>query len=296
MTISSALCLSTCCARRTAISSTLHCSAKKCAPLLCHHSSWFISVLFLLRAFFFAFLICVCILLCFFNRHSGVHVVGVGLSGQPVESLRTKCWMYYPEPEVPFFRVTLFSHYSKENVALPDAQWSLMCEVSSSSFKPAPGSKEPDEKKREQAIIDNVIKGSFTVHSFFSNIALILFFVCVHRTVQRAPARSAEGSHRVHVAPLRGVRLSNAVPWSRQSVCSSVRCAGEVLDSEPRKMGRLEVRGGKHGPLSDARSGSCGSPADGHARNHLHFAQLCELPASLLLCQAPSLNLLLLSF
>ena len=69
-------------------------------------------------------------------RSSASHIIGVGLSGQPPESLATKCWMYFPEPQVPFYRVTVFSNYSPNNVARPGEQWSLMCEVSESHHKP----------------------------------------------------------------------------------------------------------------------------------------------------------------
>src|SRR5690606_10657870 len=37
-------------------------------------------------------------------RFSTVHIVGLGLQGQPAEKLRTKCWMYFPEKNIPFFR------------------------------------------------------------------------------------------------------------------------------------------------------------------------------------------------
>ncbi|HCC84835.1 MAG TPA: amine oxidase [Candidatus Pacebacteria bacterium] len=65
-----------------------------------------------------------------------VHVVGIGLTGQPRPELITKCWIYYPEPELPFFRVTVFSNYAPANVPHPGKQWSLMCEVSESPLKP----------------------------------------------------------------------------------------------------------------------------------------------------------------
>jgi hypothetical protein len=44
--------------------------------------------------------------------------------------------MYFPEGDCPFYRVTVFSHYSPNNV--PDAarSWSLMAEVSESPLKP----------------------------------------------------------------------------------------------------------------------------------------------------------------
>jgi protoporphyrinogen oxidase len=68
--------------------------------------------------------------------HSSTHVVGIGLLGQPGEELRTKCWMYFPEGDCPFYRVTVFSNYSPENAPRPGETWSLMAEVSESPFKP----------------------------------------------------------------------------------------------------------------------------------------------------------------
>lgn len=68
--------------------------------------------------------------------YSNVHVVGVGLRGQPPEHLKTKCWMYFPEPDCPFYRVTVFSNYSALNTPVPGETWSLMAEVSESAHKP----------------------------------------------------------------------------------------------------------------------------------------------------------------
>ncbi|MDD4278404.1 MAG: FAD-dependent oxidoreductase [Candidatus Sumerlaeales bacterium] len=70
-------------------------------------------------------------------KHSSTHVIGVGLSGKPSEELSRKCWMYFPENNVPFYRVTHFSHYSPYNVPMPETQWSLMAEISESAYKPA---------------------------------------------------------------------------------------------------------------------------------------------------------------
>ncbi|MCX5644093.1 MAG: FAD-dependent oxidoreductase [Phycisphaerae bacterium] len=69
-------------------------------------------------------------------RYSSTHVVGVGLAGPVPERLATKCWIYFPEPQLPFYRVTVFSNYSPNNVAQPGRQWSLMAEVSESADKP----------------------------------------------------------------------------------------------------------------------------------------------------------------
>lgn len=64
------------------------------------------------------------------------HVIGVGLRGQAPAHLQRKCWMYFPEEDCPFYRVTHFSHYAPANVADPASQWSLMAEVAESPFRP----------------------------------------------------------------------------------------------------------------------------------------------------------------
>lgn len=66
-------------------------------------------------------------------RHSGSYIVGVGLA-QPAPS--TKNWMYFPEDDCPFYRVTYLSNYSPEVVPDPRTHYSLLCEVSRSEFKP----------------------------------------------------------------------------------------------------------------------------------------------------------------
>ncbi len=68
--------------------------------------------------------------------YSSVHVVGIGLRGQPPDTLRTKCWIYFPEDDCPFYRVTVFSNYSPNNTSKPGNTWSLMAEVSESPHKP----------------------------------------------------------------------------------------------------------------------------------------------------------------
>jgi protoporphyrinogen oxidase len=68
--------------------------------------------------------------------HSTTHIIGLGLKGKPKESLKTKCWMYFPEDNCPFYRVTVFSNYSPYNVPDIHTQWSLMAEVSQSPYKP----------------------------------------------------------------------------------------------------------------------------------------------------------------
>jgi len=73
-------------------------------------------------------------------RHSSTHVVGIGLEGQPPDSLKKKCWVYFPEESSPFYRMTVFSNYSPYNVPRPGQQWSLMAETSESPEKAVDGS------------------------------------------------------------------------------------------------------------------------------------------------------------
>lgn len=77
--------------------------------------------------------------------HSSVHVVGAGFKGKPPDKLRTKCWMYFPEPDCPFYRVTVFSNYSPNNVPEPGKYWSLMAEVSESPESPVDAAKVADD-------------------------------------------------------------------------------------------------------------------------------------------------------
>lgn len=69
-------------------------------------------------------------------EYSSTHVVGVALNGTAPDTLAHKCWMYFPESNCPFYRVTHFSHYSPHNVPDSALQWSLMAEVSESKYKP----------------------------------------------------------------------------------------------------------------------------------------------------------------
>ena len=79
-------------------------------------------------------------------KKSGGYMVGIGIK-QPCPS--TKSWMYFPEDNCPFYRVTYLSNYSK--YMTPDAatHYSLLCETSYSDLKPV----DPD------TIVEDTIKG-----------------------------------------------------------------------------------------------------------------------------------------
>jgi protoporphyrinogen oxidase len=69
-------------------------------------------------------------------RHSGGYMVGVGIK-QPCPS--TKSWMYFPESNCPFYRVTYLSNYSPYMTPDNNTHYSLLCETSYSEFKPVDG-------------------------------------------------------------------------------------------------------------------------------------------------------------
>jgi protoporphyrinogen oxidase len=66
--------------------------------------------------------------------HNSVHVIGYGLKGSIPGEAEGMCWLYFPEPEDPFYRVTMFSHYSPANA--PEGCYSVMAEVAESPAKP----------------------------------------------------------------------------------------------------------------------------------------------------------------
>lgn len=68
--------------------------------------------------------------------HSSTNIVGVGIRGRTPHALAGKSWVYFPEPQFPFYRATVFSNYSADHVPDPDQHWSLMCEVSESAYRP----------------------------------------------------------------------------------------------------------------------------------------------------------------
>lgn len=64
--------------------------------------------------------------------HSSSCIVGVGVN-QPSPS--SKCWMYFPEDNCPFYRVTYLSNYSPDVVPDATRQYSLLAEISRSPCK-----------------------------------------------------------------------------------------------------------------------------------------------------------------
>lgn len=67
--------------------------------------------------------------------HNGGYIVGLGFRGKRDDST---CWMYFPEGNCPFYRVTNFHNYSRFNVPGGDTEnfFALMCETTYSTHKP----------------------------------------------------------------------------------------------------------------------------------------------------------------
>jgi len=72
-------------------------------------------------------------------KHNGVYVAGVGVGQRFAHQggRDERCWMYFPEDNCPFYRVTNFHNYAPANVpgANPDKS-AFLCETSYSEDKP----------------------------------------------------------------------------------------------------------------------------------------------------------------
>lgn len=60
-------------------------------------------------------------------RRSSTHIIGLGIRGMCPHG--NKCWLYFPEPDCPFYRATVFSHYAPSNVPAGSARLPTLCLV-----------------------------------------------------------------------------------------------------------------------------------------------------------------------
>ncbi len=89
-------------------------------------------------------------------KHNGVHVAGVGASARAQHQGKAddRCWMYFPEDDCPFYRVTNFHNYAPANVPGSDpSRAALMCETSFSEHK----------QEDLASLMDRSVKGLDTV-------------------------------------------------------------------------------------------------------------------------------------
>tara|TARA_R100001163_G_C5068512_1_gene209061 strand:- start:10886 stop:12295 length:1410 start_codon:yes stop_codon:yes gene_type:complete len=91
--------------------------------------------------------------------HSTTHVVGIGIEGPIPELLKDKHWMYFADMEIPFYRLTVLSNYSKTMTPSNKNKeyYSLMCEICESIDKPI-------DFDPIEATINSLIKIGFIVN------------------------------------------------------------------------------------------------------------------------------------
>lgn len=126
-------------------------------------------------------------------RHSSGHFVGVGIR-RPCPS--TKSWMYFPDSNCPFYRVTYLSNYSPFMTPDKDRYYSLLCETSSSEFKPV------DREK----ILEETIRGLENAGLLEPGEREDIVSTWVHHAEYSYPTPSVE----------RDEVLSRVIPWLEQ--------------------------------------------------------------------------------
>lgn len=70
--------------------------------------------------------------------HSKTHILGLGFKGKLPHGLKNKCWIYFAEKDFPFYRLTVFSHYSPDHVPKGGEYFSLMLEICETQRNPQP--------------------------------------------------------------------------------------------------------------------------------------------------------------
>jgi len=79
---------------------------------------------------------------------STIHVVGVGIKGALPVNLVDRKWIYFPESDPPFYRMTVLSNFAPSNA--PAGHWSLLAEVATSPYRPVDDSR----------VVEDVIAGA----------------------------------------------------------------------------------------------------------------------------------------
>jgi protoporphyrinogen oxidase len=158
---------------------------------------------------------------------SSSHIIGIGLRGTCPHG--TKCWLYFPEDDCPFYRTTVFSNYAKENCpndyvelstlclgsgetvpAIKDRNarsgpyWSLMFEVSESTLKPVDMSPTVLGGQEWPAIVRETLAGAVATGLISAGDEVVSFY---HRRLEYGyPTPSLR----------RDAAVSKALPWLRE--------------------------------------------------------------------------------
>lgn len=99
---------------------------------------------------------------------STVHVVGLGIEGSPPIALQDRKWIYFPDHDVPFYRMTVLSNFATSNT--PEGHWSLLAEVAHSKHRPVDAGSVV-EAVLSAAIREGLIADSTTIVSRFHHVA-----------------------------------------------------------------------------------------------------------------------------
>ncbi|GMH44071.1 hypothetical protein BSKO_12005 [Bryopsis sp. KO-2023] len=107
------------------------------------------------------------------------HIIGIGLRGKCPHG--TKCWLYFPESDCPYYRCTIFSNYAEANCPPADKKlktickgdggagssaeesgpyWSLMFEVTESAMRPVDNSMVTIGGQQWPAVVLETMKGA----------------------------------------------------------------------------------------------------------------------------------------
>ncbi len=125
--------------------------------------------------------------------YSHTHIVGIGLFGKAPKQLSDKSWIYFPDSDSPFYRVTVFSNYSDDHVPTPGKYWSLMCEV-------AEPKNSQDSRYDKQAIVEDTVD-ALVLYKFLTKQQIVSTFY--HRLPYGYPVPSLS----------RDFILSEVQPW-----------------------------------------------------------------------------------
>eukprot|EP01041_Mallomonas_annulata_P010741 gene10741-22438_t len=161
--------------------------------------------------------------------YSSTHVIGIGIRG--INPHDTKCWLYYPEDDCPYYRCTVFSHYAANNtpgvdvklktlrladggasgsggsgggmgeeVAKSGPYWSLMFEISESNMKPV----------NSDTIVEETIRGAINTMLLQGNDEIVSIY---HRRLEHGYPTPSLDRDAVLAEALPLLRSKNV--WSR---------------------------------------------------------------------------------
>eukprot|EP00798_Chlamydomonas_sp_ICE-L_P018103 gene18103-24534_t len=157
-------------------------------------------------------------------QHSSSHIVGVGIRGLSPHG--SKCWLYYPEGDCPYYRCTVFSNYSQTNcpqagsklptlcmgdaTPAPDSDakdgpyWSLMFEISESQYKPVNQEDCQLGGKTWSTVVKDTLLGAISTQLMTADCEVVSLY---HRRLEHGYPTPSLGRDEV---------LAEALPWLQQ--------------------------------------------------------------------------------